>query len=55
MRPLTKSFPSYQPKYLWVFIFRVAEKTFSLDLVFLKKGSMRPLTKSFPSYHPEYL
>jgi len=34
---LTKGFPNYHPNYLWVFIFRVAEKVSSLHLVFLEK------------------
>jgi hypothetical protein len=36
-----KDFPTYQPKYLWGFIFKVAEKEFSL------KGSIKPYIKRF--------
>ena len=29
MKPLTKVFPTYHPKYLWVFIYGFAEKGYN--------------------------
>ncbi len=58
MRPCSKYFPTYQPNYLWVFIFRVAEKGFlkvlsCLIKIFfsasynLWKGVSNTITKKF--------
>jgi hypothetical protein len=47
VRPFIKRFSSYHPEYLWVFIFRVAEKSPSLHLVIFEKGSVRPFIKRF--------